>query len=313
MQEEGLSQRLRPYRTGCSTTRAPCSASCAACPSTSRLDVPRPELLPGPPRDGGPAPAHVSGGAHLARRLLDGRRGVLPGHPAEEEGLYDRCRIYATDMNERRAEPRPRRASSRCAAMRENTAQLHRGGGQAGLRAASTPTRDDARRPRPVLRRNIVFAQHNLATDGSFNEFNLVLCRNVLIYFNRTLQDRVHRLLYQSLVRFGFLGLGTKETVRFTPHEAALRGAAASGSIARWRDVSAHRSEVASEPAARSRRRAAGRPAGQHPPRRRPAGQAAGAGVDPGRPRARTWCAPTPDARPCAPSCSRTSRSSCST
>src|SRR5262249_39213787 len=72
----------------------------------------------------------------------------------------------------------------------------------------------------PELRRNVVFSPHNLATDGSFNEFNLVLCRNVLIYFNRSLQERVHRLLYQSLVHFGFLGLGAKETVRFTPHEA---------------------------------------------------------------------------------------------
>jgi chemotaxis protein methyltransferase CheR len=66
----------------------------------------------------------------------------------------------------------------------------------------------------------MVFAHHNLATDRSFNEFNLLLCRNVLIYFNRTLQDRVHRLLYQSLVQFGFLALGTKESARFTPHEA---------------------------------------------------------------------------------------------
>ena len=89
----------------------------------------------------------------------------------------------------------------------------------------------------PELRRNISFAQHNLVTDGSFNEFHLVVCRNVLIYFNRTLQDRVHRLLYQSLVRFGFLGLGTKETVRFTPHEAALRGASPSASTARWREM----------------------------------------------------------------------------
>jgi chemotaxis protein methyltransferase CheR len=69
----------------------------------------------------------------------------------------------------------------------------------------------------------MVFAHHNLATDRSFNEFNLLLCRNVLIYFNRTLQDRVHRLLYQSQVRFGFLALGAKETVQFSPHEDAYQ------------------------------------------------------------------------------------------
>jgi chemotaxis protein methyltransferase CheR len=66
----------------------------------------------------------------------------------------------------------------------------------------------------------VVFALHNLATDGAFNEFNAVLCRNVLIYFNRGLQDRVHGLLYESLGRFGYLGLGSKESLRITPFEA---------------------------------------------------------------------------------------------
>ena len=64
-----------------------------------------------------------------------------------------------------------------------------------------------------------MFAQHNLATDRSFNEFNVVLCRNVLIYFGRDLQRRVHRLFYDSLARFGVLGLGQKETLRFTDLE----------------------------------------------------------------------------------------------
>ena len=64
-----------------------------------------------------------------------------------------------------------------------------------------------------------MFAQHNLASDRSFNEFNVVLCRNVLIYFGRDLQRRVHRLFYDSLARFGVLGLGQKETLRFTDLE----------------------------------------------------------------------------------------------
>ena len=72
----------------------------------------------------------------------------------------------------------------------------------------------------PRLRRNMVFALHNLATDGAFNEFNAVLCRNVLIYFSRGLQDRVHGLLYESLARFGYLGLGSKESLRVTPVES---------------------------------------------------------------------------------------------
>lgn len=67
----------------------------------------------------------------------------------------------------------------------------------------------------------MIFAQHNLVTDGSFNEFNLVFCRNVMIYFSRTLQERVHKLIYESLMMFGFLALGTKESIRFTPYEGS--------------------------------------------------------------------------------------------
>jgi chemotaxis protein methyltransferase CheR len=69
------------------------------------------------------------------------------------------------------------------------------------------------------LRRNIVFGHHNLVTDRSFNEFHVIFCRNVMIYFNRHLQDRVHQLLYGSLRRFGVLALGTKESLVATPHE----------------------------------------------------------------------------------------------
>jgi chemotaxis protein methyltransferase CheR len=137
----------------------------------------------------------------------------------EEEGIYDRCQIYATDMNE----PVLKRAAAGevpLRGMRDNTANYIRSGGH-GTFASFYNAVDDRAVLLPSLRRNIVFAQHNLVSDRSFNEFNLVLCRNVLIYFNRKLQDRVHRLFYQSLVRFGFLGLGSKETVQFSAHEAA--------------------------------------------------------------------------------------------
>src|SRR5438477_1183306 len=135
-----------------------------------------------------------------------------------EEGLYERCQLYATDINEavlRQA----RKGEVPRAAMRENTRNYIEAGGRQGF-ARWYAAREDRAVLDPELRRNVVFAQHNLATDGSFNEFNLIVCRNVLIYFNRRLQERVHRLLYGSLVQFGFLGLGGKETVRFTPHEA---------------------------------------------------------------------------------------------
>jgi chemotaxis protein methyltransferase CheR len=70
------------------------------------------------------------------------------------------------------------------------------------------------------LSENIVFAQHNLVTDSSFNEFHVVLCRNVLIYFNEALTARVHRLLYESLATSGFLGLGNRESMKLTPYGA---------------------------------------------------------------------------------------------
>lgn len=139
----------------------------------------------------------------------------------EEEGLYERCHIYATDMNES-VLARAAAGEVPLATMRENTANYIRSGGRHPFAAFYTTVEDRAVL-RPSLRRNVVFAQHNLVTDRSFNEFNLVLCRNVLIYFNPDLQDRVHRLLYQSLARFGFLALGAKETVQFSPHESAYR------------------------------------------------------------------------------------------
>jgi chemotaxis protein methyltransferase CheR len=72
---------------------------------------------------------------------------------------------------------------------------------------------------RSSLRENVVFAQHNLATDSSFNEFNVIICRNVLIYFNQALQKRVHQLFYNSLCTYGILGLGKQESIRFTSYE----------------------------------------------------------------------------------------------
>jgi chemotaxis protein methyltransferase CheR len=64
---------------------------------------------------------------------------------------------------------------------------------------------------------NVVFAQHNLAMDRSFNQFNVIICRNVMIYFDKTLQNHVHRLFYDSLETFGILALGHKESLSFTP------------------------------------------------------------------------------------------------
>lgn len=134
-----------------------------------------------------------------------------------EEGLYTRCRIYATDLSEAVLQD-AREGVFPLAAMKEYTENYQRAGGEASFSDYYTARYDHALL-RPALRENVVFAQHNLATDGTFNEFNVILCRNVMIYFNTALQARVHGLLHASLARLGVLGLGRKESLRFTPHE----------------------------------------------------------------------------------------------
>ncbi|MBA2564736.1 MAG: protein-glutamate O-methyltransferase CheR [Gemmatimonadetes bacterium] len=136
----------------------------------------------------------------------------------EEEGLYERCRIYATDMNEvvvRKAETGIFSLSS----MRDNTANYLAAGGRSSFSEYYTAACDSVVF-RPALKRNVLFCQHNLTTDASFNEFNVIFCRNVMIYFDTALQERVHRLVYESLSAFGILGLGDKESLRFTPYES---------------------------------------------------------------------------------------------
>jgi len=135
----------------------------------------------------------------------------------DEEGLYDRSRIYATDFN---AEvlARARAGEFPLDRMREYTQNYQRAGGTRDFSAYYSVEGGLARLDER-LHQHVIFAQHNLASDRSFNEFNVVLCRNVLIYFGRDLQRRVHRLFYDSLARFGVLGLGQKETMRFTDLE----------------------------------------------------------------------------------------------
>ena len=134
----------------------------------------------------------------------------------QEEGIYDRCRIYATDFNEV-ALQRARDGIVSLDSMQEYSTNYLRAGGHGSLSDYYTANYGHAIF-RQSLRKNVVFSQHNLVTDGSFNEFNLILCRNVMIYFNEQLQNRVHQLLYGSLRRYGVLGLGRKETLRGSPH-----------------------------------------------------------------------------------------------
>lgn len=134
-----------------------------------------------------------------------------------EEGLLERSRSYATDINQRVLEV-GKEGIFPIKFMREHTVNYQNSGGKASLSDYYTAHYDSVKL-REFLGRNIVWAQHNLVTDGSFNEFHLIFCRNVMIYFNRTLQDRVHRLIFHSLSPGGYLGLGRAESLLETPHE----------------------------------------------------------------------------------------------
>ncbi|MBW3670317.1 MAG: protein-glutamate O-methyltransferase CheR [Acidobacteria bacterium] len=133
----------------------------------------------------------------------------------EEEGLYDRSQIYATDMNKRVLET-ARSGIFRLSTMRENTQNYLAAGGTGSFSDYYTARYESAVFS-PDLKRQIVFAQHNLVTDSRFNSFNLIICRNVMIYFNRDLQERVFALFHSSLERFGIIGIGKKESLRFDP------------------------------------------------------------------------------------------------
>lgn len=137
-----------------------------------------------------------------------------------EEGLGERCRIYATDLSEA-ALDRARRGVFPLASMKEYTDNYLAAGGAASFSEYYTASSEHAL-VRPWLGKNVVFAQHSLVTDGSFNEFHAILCRNVMIYFNKALQGRAHGILYDSLCRGGVLALGAKESLRFTPHERSF-------------------------------------------------------------------------------------------
>ncbi|MFA9428808.1 protein-glutamate O-methyltransferase CheR [Egicoccus sp. AB-alg2] len=145
-----------------------------------------------------------------------------------EEGLADRVRIYATDVSDEIL-ARAQQGRVPLDKMRDYSSSYLEGGGHEGL---SQYYEVDGRWAvlDPTLRDGVVFARHNLATDGTFNEFNLILCRNVLIYFDRSLQQRVHRLFDDSLAPLGMLALGARESLvgsgledRYEPVDAEVR------------------------------------------------------------------------------------------
>lgn len=134
----------------------------------------------------------------------------------KEEGYYERSRIYVTDVSDALLE-KAKSGVFPLRSMRDYTNNYLEAGGTREFSSYYTSGYDKAIFDES-LSRNMVFAQHNLVTDGSFNEFDVIFCRNVLIYFNRVLQNRVFALLHQSLRVNGYLALGEKESIRFSEH-----------------------------------------------------------------------------------------------
>lgn len=134
-----------------------------------------------------------------------------------EENLYERCRIYATDINEVVLK-KARSGRFPIEFIRDFTRNYQLAGGKQAFSEYYTAL-DDVVAFHPSLIENVTFARHNFVTDASFNEFDVIFCRNVLIYFNPLLQTRVHNLIYDSLAMQGWLVLGRSEMLRFSPHE----------------------------------------------------------------------------------------------
>jgi len=137
----------------------------------------------------------------------------------EEEGIHDRCRIYATDINDAILK-RAKDGIYPLDLIKSYTNNYVRAGGKRLFSDHYTAAYERGIM-NSSLRDHIVFAQHNLASDASFNEFHVIFCRNVMIYFNSELQAHVFNLLHESLVTFGIIGLGARETMKFSPHEHA--------------------------------------------------------------------------------------------
>ncbi len=135
----------------------------------------------------------------------------------KEEGLYDKATIYATDFNDE-ALDNARKGIYKLENGKEFSKNYQKSGGKKSL-ASYYHANYDAMIFDKSLRKNVTFSNHNLVLDGSFGEMHLILCRNVLIYFDKTLQNRIFNLFDESLCDNGFLVLGSKETLSFSNTE----------------------------------------------------------------------------------------------
>lgn len=137
-----------------------------------------------------------------------------------EAGIYDRTTLYATDINPT-ALATAAKGEYPLNRVREMTVAYQKAGGNQPFSSYYSVHANVARMA-AELKKNIVFSTHNLATDEAFIEAQLVICRNVLIYFDRSLQDRAVQLMTRSLCHRGFLCLGSKESVRFLEAKSGL-------------------------------------------------------------------------------------------
>jgi chemotaxis protein methyltransferase CheR len=152
-----------------------------------------------------------------------------------EEGLEERTIFYATDINQKALETASKGIYSldRIKLFTEN----HRASGGKSSLSDYYTTAYGAAAFDKSLRERVVFSDHSLVTDAVFAEMHLISCRNVLIYFDRVLQDRAIGLFRESLVRNGFLGLGSKESLRFSDHAAAFADFVRPEKIYQRRDI----------------------------------------------------------------------------
>ncbi|GAB1443089.1 protein-glutamate O-methyltransferase CheR [Ignavibacteriales bacterium] len=132
----------------------------------------------------------------------------------KEAGIYDRCTIFATDFNDSALEV-AKEAIYTIDNMKQCLTSYRNAGGMNSFSEYYTADSDSIVLNKE-LRKNITFANHNLVLDKVFGEMHLILCRNVLIYFNRTLQNKTLELFRDSLVSGGFLCIGTKESINFS-------------------------------------------------------------------------------------------------
>jgi chemotaxis protein methyltransferase CheR len=150
-----------------------------------------------------------------------------------EEGLYDRTQIYATDFNEKIVR-KAKEGIYDVERIKDYTANYQKAGGKASFADYYMASYGNALMD-TSLKQNIVFSQHNLVTDGVFGEMQMIVCRNVLIYFERELQDRVIGLWLESLCPGGLLCLGSREGLMRSVHAGAFEAVSETDRIYRKR------------------------------------------------------------------------------